>query len=210
VGGQGVVSLFDTRQPSEPVMQIRMPSLQPVHSLWNLASASTGESVFAVNGQGVFAFSGSDSSAQPTLILSLDESLSTARLYRSNVDSTLQPPSIEFLTCVRGENARVGQYALELTNDLSSMTPRLLRNYRGHSNRTIMSKPCFIESARGAFVAAADEATCQVRLWDHATGTEVRSLPANLSPVYDIDSFVQDTTTLLATLCDRQLQVFSR
>src|SRR5690606_2759715 len=109
------------------------------------------------------AFRGNDSSTQPSQILTLDDSLSAARLYRSNLNPSFQQPSIQFLTCARGEAARVGQYELETKDDVCSMVPRLMRNYRGHSNRTIMAKPCFIEHADGGFVAAADEATRQVQ-----------------------------------------------
>lgn len=180
-----MISMFDVRRPDHAAFEIRMPSLQPVHSLWTCPPPPTSdlsETIFAVTAQGVYALHGNDASTLPSHILSMADSLSTARLYRNNTNATPQSPSLEFLTTARGNSARIGQYSLELKDDLNLMTPRLMRNYRGHSNRTIMTKPCFFERSNGSFIAAADEGS-----------NTVRSL-AHISYNNDGDNFLFDAT----------------
>ena len=57
-------------------------------------------------------------------------------------------------------------------------------------------------------VAAGDEKSNQVLLWDAKLGALVQRLPAHSSPVLDIKHFEDESSNFLASVSEKQLYIY--
>lgn len=192
----GVVLVYDVRQPNSYLDRLTVPGdYSPIVSL---ASIPSGFLSCHLSSCWIYRRNGSTYTPQlmpmdgPFLGLNYDKQ--TEQILVSCRPSQQNPYARHIVCNIDNSNA----------DDLRCNT---VHTFRGSVKQTLMSRSCFLNVAKEAWVAAHSESENGVALWSVNTEERVQVLPSQ-DHVIDMCSISQSGDTLLATLSQNRMRIY--
>lgn len=202
---QGTVLKFDTRKFSDPLALLSVPGdSSPVVSVASIGTDV--ENNFPVGGiiccklNSVWVFRKKEDEYHQT-VLPIDGPFVSMSFHNTkkqiliSARPNIRTPYTRHLLCY-----------IENDKNESDLKCNIIHSFNGGSTQKLLSKSCLF-SHNGDYVAAHQETSRSVNLWNANTGNIATTLPA-FEPVLDICNINTDTCSYLACLTDKKLEFF--